>query len=252
MDIVLIGTGNTAYVLGRKLKEAGHRIVQVYGREASAASQLAYVLDSESTNYWSVVNRSADLYLIAVSDIAIAEVVRELSLPDKTLVHTAASVSQNILQHRAGHYGVFYPLQTLKKDVEQLPDIPVIVDGDSEETKAKLLALAESISDKVLVAGDEERQKLHLAAVFCNNFVNHIYRLMYDFCAKENLDFNLLLPLIQESANRLTQMPPAQAQTGPALRGDTATLEKHLDLLKDYPQLKTFYELFTKSIQQNI
>src|SRR5688572_24623042 len=116
MEIVIIGTGNTATVLGRKLKAAGHIIVQVYGRNASAASELAYELDCESTNYWAVVNRNAELYLLAVADIAIDEVIRELRLPHKTVVHTAASVSREILRPASEHYGVFYPLQSLKKN----------------------------------------------------------------------------------------------------------------------------------------
>src|SRR5215217_2618312 len=107
MDIIIIGTGNTATILGRKLIAAGHTIVQVYGRDAKAASELAYVLGSESTNYWSVVQRTADIYLLAVSDIAIEEVVQELQLPDKTVVHTAGAVSKDILKNVSLHYGVF-------------------------------------------------------------------------------------------------------------------------------------------------
>src|SRR6478672_4757313 len=98
MDIVLIGTGNTATVLGRKLKKAGHKIVQVFGRDSSLASQLAYELDTESTNYWNVINRKADLYILAVSDIAVEEVFNELQLSEKTVVHTAASVSKHVLK----------------------------------------------------------------------------------------------------------------------------------------------------------
>src|SRR3954469_8767769 len=111
MDIVIIGTGNTASILGRKFKAAGHRILQVFGRDSSAASQLAYELGTESTNYWNVVNREADLYILAVSDIAIKEIVEELRMPQKTVVHTAASVSKSILSKATGHFGVFYPLQ---------------------------------------------------------------------------------------------------------------------------------------------
>src|SRR5689334_21185619 len=120
MDIVIIGTGNTATVLGRKLKAAGHEIVQIFGRDTSAASKLAYELNTESTNYWNVVNRDADIYIVAVSDIAIADVLKELQLPDKTVVHTAASVSKSILKNAASHYGVFYPLQSLKKETPYL------------------------------------------------------------------------------------------------------------------------------------
>ena len=250
MEIVIIGTGNTATVLGRKLAAAGHEILQVYGRDAAAASELAYVLNTESTNYWSVVNRSADVYLLAVSDIAIEEIVKELQLPDKTIVHTAASVSKNVLK-KAGHYGVFYPLQSLKKSSDHLPDTPIIIDASDEETFQLLENLAGSISDKVMKGDDDKRLKLHLAAVLCNNFVNHLYTLTKEFCQKEQIDFDLLLPLIKETALRLDEMPPAEAQTGPAIRNDRATINSHLQLLEKYPEIKQLYSVFSASISKH-
>ncbi|HVE61123.1 MAG TPA: DUF2520 domain-containing protein [Chitinophagaceae bacterium] len=249
MDIIIIGTGNTATVLGRKLKAAGHNILQVFGRNASAASELAYELDSESTNYWSVVNRDAEIYILAVSDIAIEEIVKELRLPEKTIVHTAASVSKNILKNSTSHFGVFYPLQSLKKENSYSPETPIIIDASDEQTLHVLENLANTISATVAEADDEERLKLHLAAVFCNNFVNHIYALMEDYCRKENLNFSLLIPLIQETSLRLTSISPSSVQTGPAMRADQATIKKHLALLASHQHLKEIYELMTKSIQ---
>ena len=251
MDIVIIGTGNTATVLGKKLKKAGHRIVQVYGRDNKEASHLAYELDTESTNYWNVVNRNADLYILAVSDIAVEEVFRELHLPDKTIVHTAASVSMNILKEGAEHFGVFYPLQSLKKEIGHLPEIPIIIDASDKTTLNMLDVLAHTISDRVVEAGDETRVKLHLAAVVVNNFTNHLFALVEDYCKKEGIDFYLLLPLIKETAARLDDVSPSGSQTGPAIRADKATIEKHLDLLQKYPQLRKVYELFTESIVQS-
>lgn len=251
MDIVLIGTGNTATVLGRKLRKAGHNIVQVFGRDSSQASQLAYELDTESTNYWNVINRKADLYILAVSDIAIEEVFHELQLSDKTVVHTAASVSKHVLKEGTDHYGVLYPLQSLKKEIDYLPEIPIIIDASDEKTLHMLDVLAHSISDRVVEANDETRVKLHLAAVMVNNFTNHLYALIEKYCRDEGLDFYLLLPLITETAARLENMPPAKSQTGPALRGDHTTIEKHLALLHKYPQLKKIYELFSESISQS-
>jgi predicted short-subunit dehydrogenase-like oxidoreductase (DUF2520 family) len=249
MEIIIIGTGNTATVLGRKLKAAGHTILQVYGRNAAAASELAYELDSESTNYWSVVNRDADIYILAVSDIAIEEMVKELRLPEKTIVHTAASVSKNILKGSTSHFGVFYPLQSLKKENRHTPEIPIIIDASDETTLHVLENLANTISTTVAEADDAQRLKLHLAAVFCNNFVNHIYALMEDYCHKENLDFNLLIPLIKETTLRLTTISPSSVQTGPATRADKATIDKHLALLASHQHLKQLYEMMTKSIQ---
>lgn len=248
MDIVIIGTGNTAAVLGRKLKKAGHNIVQIFGRNTSEASELAYELDTESTNYWNVVNRNADLYILAVSDIAIEEVFRELQLSSKTVVHTAASVPKDVLKKGAAHYGVLYPLQSLKKDLGYLPDIPIIIDASDNQTLAMLDVLAHTISDKVVEADDETRVKLHLAAVMVNNFTNHLYALVEKYCKDEDLDFLLLLPLIRETAERLETISPAKSQTGPAVRGDYTTIEKHVALLHKYPQLKKIYEQFSESI----
>jgi predicted short-subunit dehydrogenase-like oxidoreductase (DUF2520 family) len=251
MDIVIIGTGNTATVLGRKLKAAGHNILQVFGRDSMAASDLAYELGTESTNYWNIVNRDADIYILAVSDIAIEEVIKELNLPGKTIVHTAASVSKNILRNASGHFGVFYPLQSLKKEINHLPETPIIIDASDEATLDELSNLAHSISHHVIEANDEQRLKLHLAAVFCNNFVNHIYVLTEDYCKKETIDFKLLLPLIKETAERLEDISPSQSQTGPAIRNDRPTIEKHLALLQNHPQLQKIYSIFTESIYNN-
>ena len=142
MEIVIIGTGNTATVLGRKLKAAGHKILQVFGRDSMEASGLAYELGTESTNYWNVVNRDADVYILAVSDIAIEEIMKELQLPGKTIVHTAASVSKNVLKKASKHFGVFYPLQSLKKELDHSPDIPIIIDASDENTLNELETLA--------------------------------------------------------------------------------------------------------------
>jgi predicted short-subunit dehydrogenase-like oxidoreductase (DUF2520 family) len=133
-----------------------------------------------------------------------------------------------------------------------LPETPILIDASDESTLMQLLGVAESISGTVVKADDEQRLKMHLAAVFCNNFVNHIYVLMQDYCRKEGLDFHLLLPLIQETANRLYDMDPMEAQTGPALRKDNSTIDKHLAILDNYPSLKLLYKSFTQSIQQHV
>lgn len=251
MNIVIIGSGNVAAVLGRKFKAAGHTIVQIYSRNASAASLLAYEWDSESTNYKSLISKQADLYLVAVNDDSIPDVVDNLQLPGKVVAHTAASVPMEILKDVSANYGVFYPLQSLRKEMTTLPDVPVFFDGSNEQTRRKLEELAQSISPKqVAAAGDTERLKLHVAAVLVSNFTNHLYTLAADYCRKEGLDFNQLLPLIEETALRVKTMDPREAQTGPAIRHDGATIHKHLDLLEKHPHLKSIYVLLTESIQQ--
>jgi predicted short-subunit dehydrogenase-like oxidoreductase (DUF2520 family) len=251
MDIVIIGSGNTAAVLGRKFKAAGHNILQIVSRNAPAASKLAYEWDTESTNYPSIINRNADVYIIAVADDAIDEVIADLKLPGKVVAHTAASVSKDILKNVSAHYGVFYPLQSLRKEMNGIPEVPVFFDGSDEKAKKMLEALAHSIShDHVAQAGDEARMKLHVAAVIVNNFTNHLYALAEDYCKKEGIDFRELYPLIEETAARIKETSPSKLQTGPAARADEETIQKHLALLKLHPQLKKVYELLTESIRQ--
>jgi len=251
MDIVIIGSGNVAAVLGRIFKAAGHNILQIYSRNATAASKLAYEWNTESTNYKSMINKHADVYLIAVNDDAIDDVTEDLRLPGKVVAHTAASVPMEALKRVTAHYGVFYPLQSLRKEMTTLPDVPVFFDGSDEEAKGKLEALARSVSKNfVAEAGDDTRAKLHVAAVVVSNFTNHLYALAEAFCRKEGLDFAQLQPLIEETALRLKESSPSAAQTGPAIRHDKETIQKHLDLLSDHPQLKNVYLLLTESIQQ--
>lgn len=250
MDIVMIGSGNVATVLGRKFRAAGHTILQIYGRNAKAASALAYEWDTESTNYISMIVKRADAYIIAVKDDAIPDVISNLELQGSVVAHTAASVPKEILQKVSGHYGVFYPLQSLRTNMTDLPDIPVFVEGNDEKAINMLTSLARSISpEQVSGAGPEDRMKMHVAAVLVSNFTNHLYKLAADYCKKEGLDFKQLLPLIEETAGRLREISPDQAQTGPAIRQDQSTIEKHLQILKGHPLLSEIYLLFTKSIQ---
>jgi predicted short-subunit dehydrogenase-like oxidoreductase (DUF2520 family) len=251
MNIVIIGSGNVAAVLGRKFKAAGHTIAQIYSRNAAAATELAYEWDSESTNYKTTITKQADVYIIAVNDDAIDEVIDELRLSGKVVAHTAASVPKEILKTVTSHYGVFYPLQSLRKEMTALPDIPIFFDGSDDKAKKVLEQLAHSIAaEKVVEAGDDARLKLHVAAVVVSNFTNHLYVLAEEYCQKEGLAFKQLLPLIEETALRIKNTSPKLAQTGPAIRHDKETIGKHIELLKNHPQLKNLYVLLTESIQQ--
>jgi predicted short-subunit dehydrogenase-like oxidoreductase (DUF2520 family) len=250
MDIVIIGSGNVAAVLGRKFKAAGHTILQIVSRNASAASKLAYEWDTESTNYPSIINRNAEIYLIAVSDDAIENVIENLKLPKKVVAHTAASVPKEILKNVTEHYGVFYPLQSIRKEMTIMPEIPIFFDGSDDQTKKKLELLALSISPSNVAQADfDERTKLHLAAVFVSNFTNHLYALAEVYCKKEGINFKSLLPLIEETAMRLKSISPTQSQTGPAVRNDDETISRHLEMLNSDPQMMKIYELMTESIK---
>jgi predicted short-subunit dehydrogenase-like oxidoreductase (DUF2520 family) len=251
MDIVIIGSGNTATVLGRKFKEAGHKIVQVASRNAAAASELAYEWDSESTNYMSVLNPNADVYIIAVADNALEEVVSQVKVPGKVIAHTAGSISKDILKNASAHYGVFYPLQTLRKEINGLPDIPIFFEGNDKIATTTLQHLAQSVSfEKPVLAGADDRLKLHIAAVVVNNFTNYLYALAEKYCRKEGISFHQLLPLIEETVQRLKTTSPSASMTGPAVRQDHATVQKHLEMLIDHPHLQKIYQQLSEGIQQ--
>ncbi len=251
MDIVIIGSGNVAAILGRKFIAAGHRIVQIISRNASDASSLAYEWDTESANYMSLINRNADVYIIAVSDAALEEVVSQVKLPGRVVAHTAGSVSKDILKNVTDHYGVFYPLQSLRKETDHLPDIPIFFEGNDKVATQALQKLAQSVSfEKPIAADSDQRLKLHVAAVIVNNFTNHLYALAEKYCRDEGLDFHQLIPLIRETVQRLHTSSPADTMTGPAIRQDQETISKHLELLTNHPHLKKIYQLLTESIQQ--
>jgi predicted short-subunit dehydrogenase-like oxidoreductase (DUF2520 family) len=251
MKIVIIGSGNVAAVLGRKFKAAGHEILQVLSRNAKAASELAYEWDTESANYTSLINPNADVYILAVNDDSIEKIAAEIKLPGKVIAHTAASVSKDVLKNVTAHYGVFYPLQTLRKEMTSIPEIPLFVEGIDEKTKTTLNQLAESISPgDVKIVKEGEREKLHVAAVVVNNFINHLLALVEEYCKREGLDFRELHPLIEETVHRLRTNSATASQTGPAARHDDETIKKHVLLLEKHPQLQELYGFFTHSIDR--
>ncbi|HTL10759.1 MAG TPA: DUF2520 domain-containing protein [Chitinophagaceae bacterium] len=248
MQIVMIGTGNVATVLLKKLKGAGHTIVQVYGRNPSAAAALAAQYNALHCSQWKDIDASAALYIIALSDTALLNGEVQLQLQQQLVVHTAGAVSKNILQGVSASYGVLYPYQSIRKELDNIPPIPLLVDANTEDGKNHLLALATSISDQVSLAGDEERARYHLCAVMVNNFTNYLCTLAEAYCKKHGLQFTNLLPLIRETAERLATASPATVQTGPAIRHDEPTLQRHLQLLQQEPAMAELYQVFSKQI----
>lgn len=250
MDVVMIGTGNVATVLSKLMIAKGHTIKQIVGRDEERTYQLSKKVGAEPCIDIEKIKLDADIYIIAVVDDAVAIVAEELQLNNKLVIHTAGSLSKTVLQKTSNNYGVMWPLQTLRKETEHIPEIPLVIDASNSEALQQLQAFAESLTAKCFVADDVARIKLHVSAVVVSNFTNHLFALADDFCKKESLDFSLFLPLIDETVQRLRQYSPKYVQTGPAVRGDFATIEKHLDLLKNYPQLSKFYEFFSNSISQ--
>jgi predicted short-subunit dehydrogenase-like oxidoreductase (DUF2520 family) len=249
MNVLIIGAGNVATVLGRLIKAAGHNIIQVVSRNMENAGMLAEELGCSAAASFAKVNKDADLYIAAMSDAALNEIKENIKLGDKIIVHTAGSVSKDVLQGVSSNYGVIYPLQSLNKETKYGHlKIPLLIDGNNEHSLQVIRSLSESISPLVSVMEDDSRLRLHVAAVVTNNFTNHLYSLVYNFCKKEGIDFKMLQPLIEQTALRLEKHPPAAMQTGPAIRKDIITLDKHLRVLNTHPQLRSIYLKMTDSI----
>jgi predicted short-subunit dehydrogenase-like oxidoreductase (DUF2520 family) len=249
MQVVVLGTGNVAYALGRAAQAAGHQVVQVYGRHLAAAAPLAAELHCTATDQLTQLYTNASIYLLAVSDNAIPLLAANLPQVEGIVAHTAGAVPVQVLEVATTRYGVLYPLQSLRKEKQDYASIPLLVDGSDAGTKSILVGFAQSISKLVAEADDAYRLKLHTAAVVASNFTNHLYALTEAFCQNEAVNFQLLSPLIEETAFRLRQFHPANVQTGPAIRGDEATIYRHLQVLNNHPQLQYLYQILTQSIQ---
>ncbi len=248
MKVVIIGSGNVATVLSRLLIEKGHNILQVMSRNIDNARQLAEELNVNYSDLNGQPDSAADIIIIAVSDFVVIEGLPQLNFNNKLVVHTAGSVSKEVLSNFSSHYGVLYPLQSLVKDKKVPSDIPFLIDGNDEGVIKYLDDFARSLSHIVQQVNDEDRLKLHTAAVIVSNFTNHLYSIAEEFCHKEQIDFDMLKPLIMETAQRIQHTSPSLVQTGPAVRKDIQTLDKHLRILVNHPKLRTTYLRLTDSI----
>lgn len=250
MDIVLIGSGNVAQVLGQRMGLSGHKIRQVISRQKAHAGALAKRLQASYTDDLTEIDMNADVYLLAVSDAAISQLNDTLRLGSCIVAHTAASVDLAAISQISTHTGVFYPLQSLHKEFPLVHPIPILLEANREEVRRRLRTLAESISPKVLETDAAQRFRLHVTAVFCNNFTNHLVTRAQQFCIHEGLDFELLQPLLRETFFRLERHEPTAVQTGPAIRGDKGTIQKQESLLQTYPDLLRIYQVLSADIYQ--
>ena len=254
--IALIGAGKLATQLALALQEkAGLEKLYVVNRNKKKAKDLAILTSSVYVEAINSLPLDASLYIIAVSDQAIPEIANQLAacLPaDALVVHTSGATPSSVLKPYFERYGVFYPLQTFDRETTMdFSAIPVLVDAPLGSDLDLLRQLAAKLSGQVHVISDEQRAVLHVAAVFACNFVNHQYFLAEQLLKAEGLPFQLLKPLIHETARKVQRKAPADAQTGPAIRGDQATINRHLEFLQAFPDLARIYQLMTESIQQS-
>lgn len=250
MKIVLVGAGNVATHLGSALIKNGCEIVQIYSRTKKTAKKLGELLSIEYCYKLIDVNKNADVYIYSLSDSALETIISQLHIPNAIHVHTAGSISIKIFEKYAKNYGIIYPLQTFSKNKKiNVDEIPFFIEANSQKTEIKIRNIVEKISSKCYYLNSEKRIMLHLAAVFACNFSNYMYVLAAEIANNAEIEFNTLLPLIKETTNKLDYLSPKEAQTGPAVRNDEITLQKHIKILESNTRLKQIYTILSESIE---
>ena len=247
IEVVLVGTGNVArFLFDSFLTLPAVHIKAVVGRNSEA---LSYFKERGAVSVTYETIPSADIFILAVKDEVIPEVAKKLNLSEGLLVHTSGSVSIRELPAE-GRRGVLYPLQTFSGVMpSHVKDIPFCLEAESQEDYAMLESLVENMSTDIRHITSEQRKKLHLAAVFANNFTNHLYHVAYQLCKENGVSPTILGPLIKETCYKIGSQDPLDAQTGPARRGDVKTMKQHLALLNT-AAYKDIYTAISASIEQ--
>ena len=248
MKVVLVGSGNAASGLSELIKKAGHEIVQVVSRNIEHAKALASRYNTAAASLAEPQFAPADIYIVALADAALDSIEKITGFKNKLIVHTAGSVSIDVLKNNSSTYGVLYPLQSLTKIQQHVPEIPFLIEGNTKETFHRIMEFARTLSGNVIPANDTERLHFHIAAVFVGNFTNHLYAIAENYCEKEKINFKNLLPLINEVTSRVNTNSPKDVQTGPAIREDIFTLNRHLQALSTHTDLKYLYLKLSESI----
>lgn len=253
MRIVLIGAGNLATNLGKALCEAGHSIEQVYSRTMESADALASRLNCDATNIFEDIVCDADCYVISVKDSVLENVAHAVlrGREDCLFLHTAGSMPLDTLP--SNRRGVLYPMQTFSKHKDvNFKTIPCFIEAKDKADLEVIKLLADSISQSVYELESENRKYLHLSAVFCCNFANRCFALGAKLLKEHgDIPFEVMLPLIDETASKLHTMLPSDAQTGPAVRWDENVIGKQMALLEDNPEMKEIYSILSKSIHND-
>ncbi len=245
-SVSIVGTGNVAHHLGKAFRDAGIPVTDVYGRNSDSAKELALKFDCAVVE--SLNELSGDLILLCVSDDAVVDLASSIS-EKRRLVYTSGSVPMSSLPNRT-FCGVFYPLQTFSKNREvDMSTVPFLIEGNTDQHESELMQLASKISQHVLSANSSDRLHYHISAVFVNNFVNHLFSQGKAHVEEHGLDWEVLKPLIFETIGKISDLDPLEAQTGPAVRNDEQTIERHLHELEG--KSKEIYTLITQSIQQS-
>lgn len=250
--VSFIGSGNLAWHLAPALDNLGFVVKEVFSsRQKNAAALTERLYQAEVKSSLDFSDSPSDLFIIAVSDEAIADVAKDIVLPENaTLVHTSGSQPLSILQYAAApHSGVFYPLQTFTKArAVDFKDVPVFIEASDADAEKKLTSIAKGLTKKFKKISSEERKALHVAAVFASNFPNHMLRISKELMEESGLNFDWLKPVILETINKALAQGPEYSQTGPAVRGDLEILDEHMKYLKSDKAVAKIYELISQNI----
>lgn len=253
MRIVMVGAGRLATQLARALAEAGHDIVDVYSRTIDSARQLATVVGSSATDSIERLPLEADAFIIAVKDDALTSLLPQLAegRRQQSFFHTAGSIPMSVFDGQVDHYGVIYPAQTFSKERKvSLARVPLFIEGSDAGTLQLAQLIASSVSEDVRELSSEQRRYLHLAAVFACNFTNHCYAMSAEILERHGIPFDAMLPLIDETAAKVHELHPRDAQTGPAIRYDERVIKAQQQLLADSPELQAIYTAMSQSIHE--
>ncbi len=248
-NLVFIGAGNVATHLAKAFYQNGFSIVQVFSRTELSAKTLADKVDANYTTDYNRIVENADIYFYCLADDVLPQLISQKVFPNGIHIHTAGSVKIDVFDRNRVNYGVLYPLQTFSKNKEiDFSQIPLFVEANNEFSEQVIKDLAMSLSQKVFSVSSENRQKIHLSAVFACNFTNHLFAIAQELLGE--VPFDVLLPLIEETVEKVKTIPPRKAQTGPAIRRDNNVINKHLESLSFNLGWQDIYKKLTKDIQK--
>lgn len=248
MKIGIIGSGKLAKILAAACIQEKLQIECVFSRNHLHAQKFAEKFGTNAIASMDAMPKDLTIYCVCVNDDAIENVSNLLQV-NGTVIHFAGSQSINILaKHK--QFGVVWPIQSFSEaSSESLKNIPCLIEANTEQTLKVILQFATQLSNSIVLANENERKYYHLAATFVNNFSNHLFSQADYLLQKQKLNFKLLLPILHETIQKIENLNPSQTQTGPAIRKDSKTIQAHLDLLKEEPQMQLIYRLLTQSIQ---
>ncbi|MDA3780819.1 MAG: DUF2520 domain-containing protein [Bacteroidales bacterium] len=248
--ISIIGAGNVATHLALAINNAHFNIKQIVSKTENSASKLAKKVDAEVINDLRKLDLSVDLIILSVNDDAIINILRKIKIEKTFIVHTAGSVDMNIFESFAVNYGVFYPVQTFSKERKiDFNNVPLGIEANSKSNREILKQFAKKLSNNVSDVNSIQRKKIHLAAVFACNFVNHMYNIASNLLRDNNVSDDIIKPLIMETAMKVMNDNPNSLQTGPAIRNDNLVIANHLEMLKDYEEWQNIYNFVSKNIK---